>query len=62
MVGPGAFGRRAFLQDASMGFGTLALAYLLDRECRSVRAESPTRPDRIDLHLRPVTFPPGPGR
>ena len=51
------YGRREFLQDASMGFGTLALTYLLDQELRSVRAESPTRPDRIDLQLRPGHFP-----
>ena len=40
-----------------MGFGTLALAYLLDEERRTLRAEPPGRSDRIDLHLRPGHFP-----
>ena len=50
-------GRRAFLQDASMGFGTLALAYLLDQERGAARAESPGRSERMDLRRRPGHFP-----
>jgi hypothetical protein len=49
--------RRAFLQNATLGFGTLALAWLLDQEL--LRAESPPSGGSagFDLRPRPGHFP-----
>ena len=51
-------GRRAFLQQASLGFGSLALAYLLDQERRRRLGPSlPAARQRVDLQPRPGHFP-----
>jgi len=50
-------GRRAFLHEASLGFGALALAYLLDQERSVVRADTAGHRERVDLRPRPGHFP-----
>jgi hypothetical protein len=50
-------GRRAFLQEASLGFGTLALAYLLDQERGEALAAAAGSSDHRDLRARPGHFP-----
>jgi hypothetical protein len=50
-------GRRAFLQEASLGFGTLALAHLLDQERTAAWASSSTHSEFVDLRPRPGHFP-----
>ncbi len=49
--------RRAFLEDASLGFGSLALAHLLQQEIAVARSLDPDTAPRIDLRARPGHFP-----
>ncbi len=49
--------RRAFLEDASLGFGSLALAHLLQQETAVARSLDPDISPRIDLRARPGHFP-----
>jgi hypothetical protein len=50
-------GRRAFLHDAAIGFGSLALAHMLDQERGPARAERSDQHERADLRPRRGHFP-----
>jgi hypothetical protein len=50
-------GRREFLQQATLGFGTVALASLLEQESRRAVAAPPAAPGGLDLRPRPGHFP-----
>jgi hypothetical protein len=49
-------GRRRFLEQASLGFGTIALAYLLDQGLPQAAGKSPEGPGGLDLHPRQGHF------
>ncbi len=49
--------RRRFLQQASLGFGTMALAYLLDQEQSRAAGDSREAPGGLDLRPRRGHFP-----
>ena len=50
-------GRREFLQQATLGFGTVALAYLLEQQSGRAAAATPGAPGGLDLRPRPGHFP-----
>ncbi len=50
-------GRREFLQQATLGFGTVALACLLEQDRRGAVAASLAGPGGADLRPRPGHFP-----
>lgn len=49
--------RRRFLEQASLGFGTMALAYLFEQEHCRASGESPDGPGGSDLRARRGHFP-----
>jgi len=50
-------GRRAFLQEAALGFGMLPLAHLLEHESAAAEADEPVGSTMMDLGARPGHFP-----
>jgi hypothetical protein len=49
--------RRRFLEQASLGFGTMALAYLFEQEACRASSESRNAPGGMDLRARRGHFP-----
>src|SRR5437588_214788 len=54
---PAPLSRREFLQQADLGFGLLALAYLLQADRASAAPAPPAPGPAVDLRPRPGYFP-----
>jgi hypothetical protein len=54
---PSIFGRREFLQQATLGFGTLALKFLLAQDQGGAVAAAPARSGGADFRPRPGHLP-----